>query len=414
MAKSGTSRHSKPAGKPVTIDLDPSQVKRVAEPAAAKPAGPAKAIPAKAVPKAEPVGDFTKRQETAEATAEAVPGATVGKETMAQEKTEKVSSHGPTAAAPAQPKPASDGRAWLSHIAAGVAGGAIVLGLMSAFSGSDSQTSTQFTQAEATARQALEQVKSTESQVVALRDEIAKLANNNSAPSQDVQELNSRIAALEGKVTSAESQAAQSVSQDVGTIAAIQSKLAALETKITDQSGQPAIAAAIAATALRSAIDHGGSFATELDTYQAMAPQSPDVEALRKFAATGVPTIADLTSQFDAVANRIIATENSVKPDAGFVDQLVASAKSLVKVRPVGEVSGDGTGAITARIEAALQRDDLDRAIAQWEMLPEAAKAVSTDFANQMKARRDTNALVSRTLASALKSPASPVAPSAN
>ncbi len=57
MAKSGTPRHSKPARKPVTINLDPSDVKRVDE--AAKPQATNQAM-VQATPAAEPVGDFSK------------------------------------------------------------------------------------------------------------------------------------------------------------------------------------------------------------------------------------------------------------------------------------------------------------------------------------------------------------------
>ncbi len=49
MAKPGTPRHSKSARNPVTINLDPSDVKRVDE-------------PAKATPDAEPVGSFSKSE----------------------------------------------------------------------------------------------------------------------------------------------------------------------------------------------------------------------------------------------------------------------------------------------------------------------------------------------------------------
>ena len=49
MAKPGTPRHSKSARNPVTINLDPSDVKRVDE-------------PAKATPDAEPVGNFSKSE----------------------------------------------------------------------------------------------------------------------------------------------------------------------------------------------------------------------------------------------------------------------------------------------------------------------------------------------------------------
>ncbi|MBB2972579.1 mitofilin family membrane protein [Mesorhizobium sp. RMAD-H1] len=454
MAKSGTSRHSKPVRKPVTIDLDPSQVKRVSEPAANGKAGP----DAKEVPPAEPVGDFSQKPKAAAAK----PGA--AKPDTAGMKTEEIfadkpkpqpsaAASAPTAssrpaAARAPAKPAANGGGGLSHLAAGIAGGIIALAGAAALqwgnvipspgggaaadrlarieqdiaelrsapsaAGLDEQSRTQLTEAQETARQALQQAQGTASDIATLRQTIeAQPAGGNGAPAQ---ELTNRIAALEEKVASVETQATQAASaasQDSGSLADIRSQLAALETQVADQSRQPAVAAAIAATALKSAVDRGGSFTAELDAYASVAPQSPDIEALRKFAGTGVPTIIDLSARFDEVANRIVATERNVDPNAGFVDQLMASAKSLVKVRPVGEVSGDSVGAITARIETALRAGDLDRAIAEWETLPENAKAVSTQFADEMKARRDTDALVSQTLAAALK-PSAPATPTAN
>ncbi len=59
-------------------------------------------------------------------------------------------------------------------------------------------------------------------------------------------------------------------------------------------------------------------------------------------------------------------------------------------------------------MEAALQAGDLDRAIGEWEQLPADAKAVSEEFASQMKARRDADALVQRLVADSLK-PKAPV-----
>ncbi|RUR04326.1 hypothetical protein ELZ19_17110, partial [Brucella abortus] len=66
MAKSGTPRHSKPARNPVTINLDPSEVRRVDEPAAAK-----------ATPAAEPVGGFSGKAE-AKPAAQAAPASSTG------------------------------------------------------------------------------------------------------------------------------------------------------------------------------------------------------------------------------------------------------------------------------------------------------------------------------------------------
>jgi len=448
MAKSGTSRHSKPVRKPVTIDLDPSQVKRVSEPEA----NAKQASDAKQVPPAEPVGDFSRKPKAAAAKPAAKPEtADMKTEEIFAEKPKAQASttaSGRPAAAKAPAKPAGNGGGGFSHLAAGIAGGIIALAGAAALqwgnvlpspgsgdsadrltrieqevaqlrsvpaaAGLDEQSRAQLTQAQETARQALQQAQGTASDIASLKQTVeAQPAAGNGAATQ---ELTDRIAALEEKITAVETratQAADAASQDSGSLADIRSKLTALEAQVADQSRQPAVAAAIAATALKSAIDRGGSFTAELDSYASVAPQSPDIDALRKFAGTGVPTIADLNARFDPVANRIVGTERNVDPNAGFLDQLMASAKSLVKVRPVGEVSGDSVGAITARIGAALQAGDLDRAIAEWETLPENAKAVSTQFADEMKARRDTDALVSRTLAAALK-PASSATPSAN
>ncbi|PRD44460.1 hypothetical protein C5748_07775 [Phyllobacterium phragmitis] len=463
MAKSGTPRHSKSARKPVTIDLDPSQVKRVSEPAEANP----KSAPGARTPPAEPVGDFSKKPKAAPVKPDGAKpdGAKPG---HAQMKTEELfagkskprpsatasaasaAGRGPAAAQPA--KPASNSGGGFSALAAGLAGGVIALAGAAALqwgnvlpspggdgsadrlarieqeiaqlraapppaAGLDEESRAQLAEAHDTARQALQHAQGAASDIAALKQAVeAQPAGDNTAPAQ---ELTGRIAALEEKLASAQAQAAQAAnaaSDDSSSIAEVQSKLAALENRVAESSRQPAIAAAIAATALKSAIDRGGSFAAELDAYASVAPQSADIEALRKFAGTGVPTVADLNSRFGQVADRIVATESDVDPNAGFVDQLMASARSLVKVRPVGEVSGEGVGAITARIETALAAGDLDRAITEWETLPDDAKAVSADFADEMKARRDTDALVARTLAAALKpaTPASPATPSAN
>ncbi|WP_244423452.1 hypothetical protein [Nitratireductor aquibiodomus] len=52
----------------------------------------------------------------------------------------------------------------------------------------------------------------------------------------------------------------------------------------------------------------------------------------------------------------------------------MASARSLVVVRPVGSVEGDGPDAIAARMEAAVVANDYEKALAEYETLPEAGK----------------------------------------
>ena len=208
--------------------------------------------------------------------------------------------------------------------------------------------------------------------------------------------MTDQIAALEAKIAenAASSQA----------LAALQSKLDALSQKVETDTGQPDIGPVIAANALKAAIDRGGAFAAELETYASVAPQSPEAEALQPFAEKGVPTLLDLQARFDDVSSQIMSSANKLPPDAGIVDRLTASAKNLIEVRPVGMVEETGVDAITARIEAQLQAGKLPEALAEWESLPSEAKDVSASFAADLKARLEANELISKAIASVLAS----------
>ncbi len=50
-----------------------------------------------------------------------------------------------------------------------------------------------------------------------------------------------------------------------------------------------------------------------------------------------------------------------------------------------------------------MQAGDLERALSEWEQLPADAKATSQEFADQIRARRDADALVQRLVADSLK-----------
>ncbi|QKV19889.1 COG4223 family protein [Oricola thermophila] len=183
-------------------------------------------------------------------------------------------------------------------------------------------------------------------------------------------------------------------------IAALSGRVAALEGEIETGAGSR-VATAIAATALKSAADRGTGFMAELEAYASLGTDEETVAALRDYAASGVPTVAALVERFPAVANSIVDATQGVDEDAGIAERLMASARSLVKVRPVGEVEGEEPGAIAARMEVALSRGDLDAVVAEWEKLPEGPKAASADFMADVRARRELDALLSKVLAGA-------------
>ncbi len=182
----------------------------------------------------------------------------------------------------------------------------------------------------------------------------------------------------------------------------MQTKLAELQKNAGSSTGASNVAQAIAAAGLKAAIDRGGAFANELETFATVAPASPELEQLKNLAASGVPSKADLTTEFGAAADSMIAATQVVDPNAGLMERLTNSAKSLVRSRPVGVIEGDTPEAVVARMEVAVNKGDLDAALTEAGKLPDAARAAGIDYINKLTARRDTDALVSKALTSAL------------
>jgi hypothetical protein len=184
----------------------------------------------------------------------------------------------------------------------------------------------------------------------------------------------------------------------------LEQSVAALGGKVAEQANEPHATAAIAASALKSAIDRGGSFAAELDLFAAVAPGTPELGELRALAARGVPTRAQLAAEVGPVADGMLeAGRQAAASDGGVVDRLLASARSLVRVRPVGDVEGDGVSARIARFRNAVTGGDLARAAEEYGALPDKAKAAGADFMAGLQARLKVDALAQKALASALK-----------
>lgn len=227
-----------------------------------------------------------------------------------------------------------------------------------------------------------------------------------SGDSQTLDEIKTGLDEIRSAVSSATESAEaanKSASANATEIAGLRTELGELGRRVEQQGSSPEVALAIAAAALKSAIDRGLPFMTELETYAAVAPDAPEIEALRELAASGVPTRGDISAGMAGAANSMIAAANVVDAEAGFFERLLASAQSLIKVRPIGMVEGDTVAAIIARMEVAVNDNDLARAIAEFETLPETAKAAGQDFAAGMRARIKADELIDTALAAALR-----------
>ena len=63
--------------------------------------------------------------------------------------------------------------------------------------------------------------------------------------------------------------------------------------------------------------------------------------------------------------------------------RLLASAESLIKVRPIGAVEGETVPAKVARMEVAVKAGDFAKAIAEYETLPETVEGGRTGLRRQ-------------------------------
>lgn len=447
MVKTPKTRHSKSQREPVTIELTPGEVSRVTDPQAqAEEAGTAGSQTNEAVvrdegtPPADDVYAEAQRSEEAPAPAKETPAAAAAFDDLPPRPAAGGKEEGRAPADLARPE-----RGGLGAIAAGLAGGIIVLagaaglhyagflgGSTASLDSVNSRISALKTQVdtlsntenggEAMARvkmlsDALEQVKT---DVVALktgqadaaqtlgevRDKLAAVETNvsglekdNGPGAADLAPLNDKLAALDSQIRGV----ADAADERQARLGALEQSISSLSAKVESQASQPKIALSIAAAALKAALDRGGPFTSELETFAAVAPDAPQLAVLRSYAEKGVPTRAAIASGVAAAANAMIDAGTPVDENAGFFQSLMASAEKLVKVRPVGAVSGTGVSETVARLEAAVEEGDYARAIAEYDSLPEAVKVAGAEFAGQLKARIEAEAAIDALVADAMK-----------
>jgi hypothetical protein len=467
MVQKPKTRRSKPTRKPVTLDLKATEIKsgqtpagkvHEAEPVALDAGGKtaAETIEAAAEKKAAPAAEKKADMDRA------ARGAVESGERAKEQKSEKAAPPPKSAKPAAGPSGGGHGLTWLGGgvigglVALLIAGGlqwAGVLPSMRAAPEADLaplQSQIDALAGKVTALESaepavpanlaadLEAARSVTETVTTLEGEVGSLAERVTALSDAVSaggagegagleavsgrlgEIESQISDLASKLAGVESAgpaidpaALDAIRAEAAraneAIAGLQAELSALGGRVATVEGEiesgagSRVAAAIAASALKSAADRGGGFMAELEAYAAVSPDADSVAALRDYAAAGVPTVAELVERFPGVANTIVAASRGVDEDAGIGERLMASARSLVQVRPVGEVEGEEPGAIAARMEVALSEGDLDRALAEWDKLPEAAKSVAAGYAADLKARRELDALITKVLTGAVK-----------
>ncbi|WP_208996906.1 COG4223 family protein [Roseibium denhamense] len=164
-------------------------------------------------------------------------------------------------------------------------------------------------------------------------------------------------------------------------------RLGQVEATMGDATAREVAARALSVSALKSAVDSGRPYETELAAVKAGLPSDIDLQALEAHAKTGVEPVSVLIAQFPAVARQVYQTFSEPDRSGDVLDSFLASARSLVAVRGPGDADGTGPEAVLRRMENAVSSGKLQEAITAYDSLPESAQAAASDWVTRARAR---------------------------
>ncbi len=337
-------------------------------------------------------------------------------ETTLDEKTQATSDG---AREPDDVRPAREGggtASFLTHLSAGLLGGliALVIGYYALGNFRDrlpfiaEPSAEQIKAAQAQLEQRIVEVAEDSGAARAeLADRVAALDARTEGLAQTDDEavaaLTARLQALEQQIqaaseTTGDTARAEQVEAVRGRLTGIEESIATLRAGLDDVRAQSKRSAELARSSaqtlavnrLRRAVDSGGAFTAELDALRQVAAGPLEADVLAAAAQDGVPNLRDLRQSFPEFANKALEAVGATG-DSSLIGQIVESARSVVNVRPVGEIEGDSPRAIIARVENRLNAGDLQGVVEQSDQLSGEAAVQLLPWIQQVKTRINAN-----------------------
>jgi hypothetical protein len=179
-------------------------------------------------------------------------------------------------------------------------------------------------------------------------------------------------------------------------LTAMSKRLAQVEATMGDATARETAARALSVSALKSAVDSGRPYETELAAVKAGLPKDIDLKALETHANSGVEPVSVLIAQFPSVARKMFQTFSEPDHSGDVFDSLLASAKSIVTVRGPGDADGSGPEAALRQMENAVSNGNLSGAVTAYQKLPETAQTAGSDWVARAKARVEVDALTDK------------------
>lgn len=241
-----------------------------------------------------------------------------------------------------------------------------------------------------------------EARIAALETSAGNGTGATGAAPETVTRLEADVTRLTTELTALREAVARTTEAVSSTETQLTERIAAAEQKLDEPRSDIEMARAVAASALKTAIDRGGPYLAELEAFASIVPDDPSVASLREHAAIGVPSRSDLVRDFQKTADSILDAVHQPDGDQGIFTRLMSSAASAIRVRPVGTVEGDSPEAIVARIETKLQNGDFKGAQIEWQTLPEAGQAAAADYKRTLDQRVAVEGLIGGVVSGAM------------
>jgi hypothetical protein len=131
---------------------------------------------------------------------------------------------------------------------------------------------------------------------------------------------------------------------------------------------------------------------------------------LEALAATGVPSAAALARELAALTPALERATATASGATTFLGRLEANAQQLVRVTPVDAPPSNDPAAVVIRIKIDAAHRDIAAALSDIAALPDAAKTLTSDWANKAEARNAAIAASQRIAADALAAFSKPAA----
>ncbi|MBU1211568.1 MAG: hypothetical protein KJ587_09895 [Alphaproteobacteria bacterium] len=231
-------------------------------------------------------------------------------------------------------------------------------------------------------------------QIESVKADTTRLGDTLRVVQEETARINSQLAGLEGDVTSRIAKLAspgdvdKAVKPVAEQVSSLESQVANVVSAEKDRArNAKRIVLALELGGLTRAIERGDGFADELAQVRQTAGGLIDVSKLEPFEAKGVASVAKLQAMFSPVADAILEASSAPVGDSVF-DQLLANARSVVKIRKVSVEPDDKTPEATvARMENALAAGRLDEVLRLAGELPESGRKAADGWLKKVEER---------------------------